>query len=527
MQLSRNALVFRLLITCVTGAFPTFAITQDWPSWGGGNSRNMAASATGITMQIDPGKRVKRSEEIDLATTQGLKWVEKLGSQTYGTPTIAGGKVFVGTNNESPRDPKNLGDRGIVYCFDEASGDFLWQLAAPKLGAGKVSDWEFLGICSSPTIVGNNGYVVTNRCEILCFDVEGLSNGNQGMTGESVYKSGPSTGSSDLLPHDADILWVYDMRGELGVFPHNIASSSVLVKNGKVFCTTSNGVDWSHTNIPAPNAPSLIVLDAETGAYLGEQDPVVSSRVLHCSWSSPALGEVGGEELLIFAGGDGWAYGLGTQAKLATGEDPEDPKAIRILPERWRFDCNPPEYRKDTETGELIRYADYEGPSECVSTPVIHEGLVYVCIGQDPEHGEGVGRISAIDPSGEGDLSGRQVWEFKGLGRSISTPSIADGVLYVADYSGFVFALDSRTGEKFWEFDTRGHIWGSTLAVDGKVLVANEEGELYVLSGGKEGGEELALIEFPAPIYSAPVVANGILYLATQTHLYAFGEQNE
>lgn len=512
-------LTLTLVITTVLTA-----TAGDWPEWGGSAGRNMVSPASGVDFAIDPGKRLKGEEKIDLDSTKGVRWAAKLGSQTYGTPTIAGGRVFVGTNNESPRDPANLGDRGVVYCFDETTGEFLWQLAAPKLGAGKVSDWEFLGICSSPTIVGDRGYVVTNRCEILCFDVKGLSDGNQGMEQEAAYKAGPGADPLEVTPHDADILWVYDMRSELGVFPHNIASSSVLVRGGKVFCTTSNGVDWSHTNIPAPNAPSLVVLDAQSGRYLGEQDPVVSSRVLHCSWSSPALGQVDGKDLLVFAAGDGWAYGLGTEAALAKGEDPNDAMAIRILPERWRFDCNAPEYRVDPETNEPIRYVDYEGPSECVGTPVVHGGLVYVCIGQDPEHGEGVGRISAIDPSGQGDLSGSQVWEFKGIGRSISTPSIADGVLYISDYSGRVYALDAMTGESFWEFDTKGHVWGSTLAVDGKVLIANEEGELYVLSGGKEGGEELALIEFPAPIYSSPVIGNGIVYVATQTHLYAFGK---
>lgn len=60
----------------------------------------------------------------------------------------------MGTNNESPRDPKHQGDRGVVMCFNEADGKFLWQLVVPKLGAGKVSDWEFLGVCSTPTVDG-------------------------------------------------------------------------------------------------------------------------------------------------------------------------------------------------------------------------------------------------------------------------------------------------------------------------------------------------------------------------------------
>jgi len=491
--------------------------------WGGTLDKNMASPATGMDFDVEPGKKVPGTEEVDLSTAKGLKWATKLGSQSYGTPTIANGRIYVGTNNESPRDEANIGDRGVIYCFDEKTGEFLWQLASAKLGAGKVSDWEFLGMCSCPTIEGDRGYVITNRCEVVCFDVKGMADGNQGMTDEAGYKTGGS-GSLDVQPHDADILWVYDMRKELGVFPHNIASSYPLVVDGKVFCVTSNGVDWSHLNIPAPAAPSLIALDAKTGTYLGEQDSSPSERCLHCSWSSPGYAALPDGGQVLFAAGDGWVYGLGTEAKLAEGEDPEDEFAIKLLPELWRFDCNAPEYRNDPETGEPIKYATYEGPSECIGTPVFHDGLVYACIGQDPEHGEGVGRLVAIDPNGRGDLSGKQVWEFKGLERSISTASIADGICYLSDYSGRVFAVDAKTGEQYWEFDTKGHIWGSTLAVDGKVLIANEEGELYILSGGKDGGEEIGLIEFPGAIYSSPVIANGTMFVATQTHLYAFGK---
>jgi outer membrane protein assembly factor BamB len=65
---------------------------------------------------------------------------------------VAGGAVFIGTNNETPRDPNLKGDRAVLMCLDEKTGDLLWQLAIPKLGTGKVSDWEFLGLCSSPAL---------------------------------------------------------------------------------------------------------------------------------------------------------------------------------------------------------------------------------------------------------------------------------------------------------------------------------------------------------------------------------------
>src|SRR5213075_1619396 len=143
-----------------------------------------------------------------------------LGSQTYGNPTVAGGRVFVGTNNDSPRDTKHQGDRGVLMCFEEASGKFLWQLVVPKLESGKHEDWEFTGLCSSPAVDGSRVYAVTNRCEIVCLDTAGLANGNQGpFMQEGQYLAGSGKPPVEPGPLDADILWRFDMREELGVFP--------------------------------------------------------------------------------------------------------------------------------------------------------------------------------------------------------------------------------------------------------------------------------------------------------------------
>ena len=156
------------------------ASAKDWPMWGGTPSRNMVADAKGIPDDISSGKFIPKTENIDPKTTKNVKWVAKLGSQTYGSPIVAGGRVYVGTNNEAPRDPNQTGDRGILMCFDEKTGEFLWQLIIPKVGAGKVSDWEFVGLCSSAAIDGEKGYVVSNRGELICFDVKGMANGNDG-----------------------------------------------------------------------------------------------------------------------------------------------------------------------------------------------------------------------------------------------------------------------------------------------------------------------------------------------------------
>src|ERR1051326_3580721 len=76
--------------------------TGDWPMWGGTPDRNMVSSMKGLPT------------DWDIKTKKNVKWVAKLGSQSYGNPVVAGGMVFVGTNNELVRDPKQPGDRGVL-----------------------------------------------------------------------------------------------------------------------------------------------------------------------------------------------------------------------------------------------------------------------------------------------------------------------------------------------------------------------------------------------------------------------------
>ena len=82
----------------------------DRPQWGERFSRNMVSPETGLPAKIDPG---------DAA---GLRWVARLGTQTWSTPVVSSGKVLIGTNNDEPRDGRHKGDRGVMLCLDEKDG---------------------------------------------------------------------------------------------------------------------------------------------------------------------------------------------------------------------------------------------------------------------------------------------------------------------------------------------------------------------------------------------------------------------
>lgn len=520
--MKRNAshrwMIAALLSTSILTPGALFA--QDWPMWGRTVDRNMISPQTGIADDFNPGRLKPGTDEIDPASTKGIKWIGKLGSQVYGNVSVAGGRVYVGTNNESPRNPIFTGDKGVVMAFDEKTGNFLWQLVVPKLGTGKVSDWEYLGICSSPIIEGDRVYVMSNRCEVLCLDAQGQANGNDGpFKDEAQYLPGPGKPPAPVSTADGDILWRFDMREELGVFPHNITSSSALIVGDRIYATTSNGQDWSHVNIPSPNAPALIVLDKNTGQLLGEEMSGISKRLLHANWSSPTYGEVNGRGVIFFGAGDGFLYGF-------------DPAPVEndeglVLKELFRADLNPPEHVTDKD-GKPIKYPAAHGPSEVIATPVFKDGMVYVSVGQDPEHGEGVGALTAVDVKKAlekgGDVTKHAIaWQSTAVGRTIGTVAVKDGLLYVGDYKGDVRCFDAKTGKVHWTHDTRAHIWGSPLLVDGKVYIGNEDGILTIYQHGKEL-KVIREIDFRTPVYSSPVVANGVLFITTMTHLYAIGK---
>jgi outer membrane protein assembly factor BamB len=446
----------------------------DWPMWGGTPVRNMVSEMRGAPVTWD------------IQSKKNVRWMASLGSQSYGNPVVAGGKVFVGTNNEGLRDPKQAGDRGVLMAFDEKGGEFLWQITHEKLASGRVNDWPYQGIASSPLVEGDRLYYVSNRCELVAVDTEGFKDGEN---------DGPVKDETLTGPHDGDIVWKLDMMEELGSSPHNLSNSSPVSWGDFIYVSTSNGQDESHVNIPSPRAPAIIAVDKKTGKVAWE-DASPGDRILHGQWAAMTVAELGGVTQVIHPQGDGWVRAFDAK----TGE------------KLWEFDTNPKDSVWPKTRNELI------------GTPVVHEGLVYVGNGQDPEHGEGPGHFYAIDPTKRGDIttSGR-VFHFDKIRRTISTAAIKDGIVYIADFSGFLHALDAKTGAAYWTHDMLAAVWGSPVVVDGKVYLGDEDGDVVVLAHGKEK-KVLAENTLGSSVYASVVPANGALLLMNRNQLWSLAE---
>ena len=471
---------------------------DDQPQWGQKFSRNMVSAETGLPDHFDP------------TTGKDIKWIAPLGTSTYSSPVVANGRVFIGTNNANPRDTRHKGDRGVLMCLDEDDGSLHWQLVVPKIVGDPRVDWRMAGMCSPATVEGDKVYMVSNRGEVMCLDINGQTNGNDGpYTDEGRHMVPPGDEPLDVTGIDADIIWMYDMIAEADVHQHDSAHCSILLHGDYLYVNTSNGLDTNHTHVKEPDAPSLIVLDKHTGKLLARDDGRIGDRIFHCTWSSPALGRIDSRELIYFCGGDSICYAFDVL---------DSPPASGRLKNVLRFDCDPEAPKENVH--KYIRNRD-ESPSHIMGMPVFHDNRIYVTGGGDIWWGKRRGWLKCFDATGSGDTTASaEIWAYTVDTHCCATPAVSKGMVFFGDCGKTFHCVDARTGKSFWTHQTKGEIWGSALAADGKVYVGTRRGEFLVFAASKER-TVISSIELDSPINSSVTAANSVLYVATMKNLYA------
>ena len=417
----------------------------------------------------------------------------------------------------------------MLYCLEEASGQLLWQLVVPKRHEDPYFDWPQCGIASTATVESNRVYVVSNRGEVLCLDTMGMSNGNQGPYLEegarmTPYPDGnkprsPKAGESiePILAYsqaeamdpgllDADIIWIYDMVKEAGIWPHDGAHSSILIRGQHLYLNTGTGVDNTHKRIRKPDAPSLIVLDKITGKLIARDNEGIGPNIFHSTWAGPSMASPEGQDRIFFNAGNGFVYAF-KPIPISSIKAPPYP-----LQKVWAFDFDP-----DAPKTEVHRFHNnrQEGPSNFYAMPVYSQGNLYVAGGGDLWWGKNAAWLKCLEAR-----SGRLVWS-QDLGRHVfSSPAVADGLVFQADNSRFLYCFDERTGERYWRHEAKGEFWASPLVADSKVYIGSRKGDFWILSADRHL-EVLYQANLGAPISSTAVAANQTLYLTTMFELLA------
>ncbi|MGI8978060.1 MAG: PQQ-binding-like beta-propeller repeat protein [Pirellulaceae bacterium] len=402
-------------------------------------------------------------------TARNIKWIADLGSQTYGTPVIADGRVFVGTNNSRgylKRYPDDI-DLGCVLCFREQDGEFLWQFSAEKLPTGRVNDWPIMGIASSPLVEKDRAWLVSNRGEVVCLDTQGFydeEDDGPALAEEAAlfdYRHDHQVESrklfqetiaaldrselpanlrdliakaDELLPEKIDLR--VDKPGERWSFQAKIAD---LPREFRVTCQGPRLRGFKKV-LPADKREADVVWRFDMMKQLGSQQHNLATCCI-TSWKDTLFvctgngvddshtAVVAPEAPSFFAmdkhtGKVLWTSNLpganihhGQWSAPAVGLLGGVPQVIFCGGDGWVYsfhaeqwdNCRPRLLWKfDTNAKDAVLEFGGRGTrNEPIAPPVLFDNKVFVTTGQDPEHGEGPGCIWCIDATKA--LDGRDV----------------------------------------------------------------------------------------------------------------------
>jgi len=203
-------------------------------------------------------------------------------------------------------------------------------------------------------------------------------------------------------------------------------------------------------------------------------------------------------------------------------------------------------FAQTTFHGNVTRTGVYEsaGPSQLkgvkwtfktggaiVSSPVIANSVVYIT-SMD-------GHLFAIDQE-----TGKEKWNFKSRMPIASTPAVVGEAIYFVSSAGSLAALDVATGKPKWVFATEferkfeaknlhGYpspaqtipdawdLWTSSPAVvNGKVYFGSGDGNIYAVTA--DTGVELWKVQTKDVVHASPAVFNNTVYIGSwDSNLYA------
>ncbi len=399
----------------------------------------------------------------DVAKGENVLWRTPLPGLAHSSPVVWGNRIFVTSAVSSNPDATF---RPGLYGDGTASDDKSkqkWTIYAVDKQTGKIA-WERIAFAGEPIDKRHIKSTYASSTPATDGRIVVAWFGSQGVHAYDV---------------NGNFLWKVNL-GRMNLGAYDIPTfewgpaSSPIIWNGLVILQVDTQAD-----------SFLLALKAETGETAWK-----TPRAELPSWGTPTIAPTAsGPQLVTNA------------SNFIRGYDPVTGKEL------WRLG----------------------GSSKITApTPIFGDGVFVVASGRRPER-----PIFVVRPDGRGDLtlaagktaSESIVWSRTGRGSYMPTPLIYDGLLYVLGNDGLFDAYDLKTGDEVYRqrLSTVGNGFSaSPVAADGKIYLSNEDGDILVVSAGREF-RQIAANSMSELVMATPALSEGVMYVRTVRSLVAIG----
>ncbi len=436
----------------------------DWPNWRG-PEQNRVSREKNLPDKFEPEK----------GEAGNLLW-KSTEAAGISTPIVMRGKLYTLVRHapDSPREAEK------VVCLDAATGEKLWEhvfnVYLSDVPAERVG-WS--SVVGDPT---------TGR--IYAQGVCGYFACLEGDTGKPVW--------TKSLHEEFGLLSTYGGRTNFPLVFEDLVIVSGVMTN------------WGEQAVPAHRMLGLKKDTGEVVWFNGTQ-----LRPEDTTYSTPAIGVVNGQQIMVFGSGDGGVWAL-------------QPRTGKPL---WCFQLS-------------IRGND--------ASPVIDDNVVYMGTSEENFGDSTMGSVLAINPLAAPDPNGKkivstggqtvpnitgtgEIWRVRErmVGKCslcvVDDPKFGKRV-YAADMGGKLYVIDAKTGEDVCKpVKLIGTIMRSSpLYADGKLYLTTTSGwhVLEPTANGVKFLQKLRLNE-QDEVSASPVVSHGRIYLNTLSNLYCIGVKDQ
>ena len=172
----------------------------------------------------------------------------------------------------------------------------------------------------------------------------------------------------------------------------------------------------------------------------------------------------------------------------------------------------------DPATGAELWRVRYGRGFSNVPRPVYGNGLVFIATGfQTPS-------MLAVRADGSGDVTDTHVaWTLRRGAPHTPSPLLVGDELYMVSDRGVLTCIDAESGEVHWQHRIGGNYSASPVFADGRIYLQSEEGKTTVIAPGTTYSE-LAVNQLDGSTLASMAVADGSVFLRTDSHLYRITE---
>jgi outer membrane protein assembly factor BamB len=291
------------------------------------------------------------------------------------------------------------------------------------------------------------------------------------------------------LTRDGKALWERSLGEDFGLLTtHGGRTVSPLI-DGNLVIVSGVTFAWGQHG---RGAHRFMAFDKKTGETVWVSAP--GGRPYDTTYAAPIIVDVKGTRLLIQGASDGVVHAI----KPQTGEPV------------WKYEIS----KRGLNTGAVVY------------------GTTAILTHSEENLGSNeMGMMVAVDATAKGDIKKDQVkWSTLGWQGGFSSPVIDGDRLYQLDNSANIGAFDITTGKQLWLQNLGTIQKASPVLADGKLYVGTENGKFYILKPTATGCEildqdQLGTAALPEAIIASVAVANGRIYLVSDSNLYCIGKK--